>query len=52
MSVKYANVEMYGLEITLNASGMAQTTRQGRNHTESRQARDARQFCMSPILVL
>ena len=29
MSVKYANVEMYVLKITLNASGMVQTLKIG-----------------------
>jgi hypothetical protein len=32
---------MYVPEITLNAIGTAQTTRQGRNHAESHQAHDA-----------
>ena len=41
MSVKYANIKMYVPEITLNAIGTAQTTRQGRNHAESHQAHDA-----------
>ena len=35
MSVKYAKVKMYVLKITLNVLQTAQTTRQGRNHTES-----------------
>ena len=36
MSFKYANTEMYVLKIISNALGIAKTTRQDRNHTESR----------------
>ena len=52
MSVKYVNVKMYVFKIILNASGTVQTTRQGRNHTLSHWARDARRFCMTPILYI
>ena len=39
MYLKYADIKMYVLEITLNALGMAQTTTQSWNHAKSHEAR-------------
>jgi hypothetical protein len=50
MSLKYTDIKMYVLKITLNALGTAHTTTQGRNHTKSHDARDARRFCKSPSM--
>jgi hypothetical protein len=50
VSLKYADIKMYVLKITFNALGTAQTTTQGWNHAKSHESRDARRFCMSPIL--